>query len=1197
MQLAKRPGALARSVAFILMVGAAVPALAQAQSGIPSLPGGFSINDLPPDIQQQLRSGSGTTPVPTLAPEEREPRSVGASPAAQTQPSLLEEQYSRRAGRPMEQIGYEVFGPSAGVTFREVGAAQDGYILGVGDQIVVHMRGRTNRTDMVQVDREGAVVLPEFPPIPVAGISFGEFKAALKREAAQRMLGTEIFVSLGQVREISVTMTGEVTNPGVLTLSSQASLIDALRLAGGMKKTGSLRGVRIVREGTNIPVDLYDFVFGRADTGTLSLTNGDRIYVPVIGNTVGISGQAKRPGIYELAPGSDTIASSDLLEMGGGVWVRGRYRYAALRVLPDGTERLVSLDRPLREAIGSGEILFVETATDVTTGTVALAGHARLPGPYPLSSARSVRALVRGYEGLLPDPYLPFAVIETADPQTRASRFDKFDLGAALSGRRDIPLSSGDKVFLFGLEEVRFLASTEVAAALAGQPSRGGCAGIDFLTRWVLGNPNSDLASGQFSTALQRLVGPRLAAVDQGAGGKTCPAIFDQNPRLLTFALQNSIVVLGNVLNPGAYPVAAPDGIDQVMALARAISSGRQSSVQAVGATAELNRLAAERASGVSRPAARATVRRSAAVADVVEIDEDRVALIGHVRFAGTRSLSSAPTVKALIGDQTQFKVDPYLLYGLILRRNPDTFMREVIPFSPVDAISGGDPIPLASRDVVRIFGFQEIQQIVQGGGQAPPVQPGDARPSQGQMGAGTGNTIGPAGTAGPIVPRGQTGAFGQGGPSTSQAQQQAAGTIGSAAGPGQAPGAGLGQFGSPSGQSGPSAMMTSPSGAPQNPPGTIDMSSTGPTPSGDQAAEQGGEPGMLAPETLGRLLADASVELLGQVVVPGRYPIVGELSLDKVFSAAGGVAARADMGAVEITRFVLAPDRNEMEVERQLHDLRLISPSSISVSAGTVVLINPLISQQEIGLVEIRGEVKRPGRYGIVRGEKLSSLIQRAGGLQALAYPTGAVFTRAAVRQSEAQARSRAVSEFHRALIGRMSEPASKTNEQLTPQQIDVITDLLGKLQSTDALGRMVVELNPIVLQQRPEFDVTLEGGDQITIPRRPLSVFISGEVFNPGAQQFSTTTSISEYLEAAGGVTDDADLSNAFIIRPNGSATRINFSVWGSSNDEILPGSWVVVPRDIAPFRIREFATTVTQIFSQLAGSAASIAVISRN
>ncbi|MFN4090657.1 MAG: SLBB domain-containing protein, partial [Alphaproteobacteria bacterium] len=346
----------------------------------------------------------------------------------------------------------------------------------------------------------------------------------------------------------------------------------------------------------------------------------------------------------------------------------------------------------------------------------------------------------------------------------------------------------------------------------------------------------------------------------------------------------------------------------------------------------------------------------------------------------------------------------------------------------------------------------------------------------------------------------------------------------------------------------------------------------------------------------LTRLLVDASVELLGEVVVPGRYPIVGELSLDKVLSAAGGLAARADLSSVEITRFVLDPGRNELEVERQTHDMRLVAAGAIRVSPGTVVLVNPLISEQEIGLVEIRGEVKRPGRYGIVRGEKLSSLIQRAGGLQPLAYPTGAVFMRDSVRRAEANARTRAAGEFHRALIGRVSEPGGR-NDQLTPEQVDLMTDLLTRLQSTDVIGRMVVEMNPLVLDQRPEFDVSLEGGDTIVIPRRPLSVFVSGEVFNPGAQQFTTTSSIRDYLNAAGGITDEADLSNAFIIRPNGSAERINLSVWGSGNTDILPGSWIVVPRNLAPFRLREFATTFTQILSQLAVSAASIAVISRN
>src|SRR3546814_8414754 len=82
-------------------------------------------------------------------------------------------------------------------------------------------------------------------------------------------------------------------------------------------------------------------------------------------------------------------------------------------------------------------------------------------------------------------------------------------------------------------------------------------------------------------------------------------------------------------------------------------------------------------------------------------------------------------------------------------------------------------------------------------------------------------------------------------------------------------------------------------------------------------------EEGMLTWAGLAKLLSDASVQLLGEFVVPGHYPIVGELTLDRVISAAGGIAPRADVGAVEITRSVLDPGRNELEVERQLHDLR----------------------------------------------------------------------------------------------------------------------------------------------------------------------------------------------------------------------------------------------------------------------------------
>src|SRR3546814_15346268 len=110
-----------------------------------------------------------------------------------------------------------------------------------------------------------------------------------------------------------------------------------------------------------------------------------------------------------------------------------------------------------------------------------------------------------------------------------------------------------------------------------------------------------------------------------------------------------------------------------------------------------------------------------------------------------------------------------------------------------------------------------------------------------------------------------------------------------------------------------------------------------------------------------------------------------------------------------------------------------------------------------------------------------------------------------------------------------------------MTTEEIDLMTDLLQRLQCEQAVGRMVVEVNPILLARRPGLDVTLQGGDMIVIPRRPLSVFVSGEVFNAGAQQFAVNSSVSDYLDAAGGTTDQADRSNAFIDRKS---TRLNSS-----------------------------------------------------
>ena len=356
-----------------------------------------------------------------------------------------------------------------------------------------------------------------------------------------------------------------------------------------------------------------------------------------------------------------------------------------------------------------------------------------------------------------------------------------------------------------------------------------------------------------------------------------------------------------------------------------------------------------------------------------------------------------------------------------------------------------------------------------------------------------------------------------------------------------------------------------------------------------------------LSPAFLRRQLRESLLEVLGQFASPGQFPVVGTITLEEAFTAAGGVLSGADLSQVEVTRFPLNRDASRRETQRVAVDLRAVPPRLVSVSAGDTILVSPLVSDRERGLVELGGDVRRPGRYAIIRGEKLSSFLERAGGLQPTAYPAGAVFTRESVRRAEASAWQRTAREFHRALLGRLTEPTTPTPGQpastFTPEQVQLLTELLDRMNETEAVGRMVVEVNPIVLKQRPELDITLEGGDRLFIPRIPLSVFVSGEVYNPGAQQFAIGRSVTEYIEAAGGLAEDAERSSVFIIRPDGSAQRVSLSAWGRGGEVLAPGSWIVVPRDLTPFRFRDLALTVGQLFSNLAVAAASLVVISQN
>ena len=245
-------------LAAIITLSFVFPNSADAQS----LPGG--VPDLLNQIQQQMGQGQnglpgvsgGTTNNPNLPP------SITLQPAPSYRPpvlppSRLEQIMSSRAGARLQQFGYDQLGRGSPVTIPETGAIQDDYVLGPGDEIVVSLRGQENGEFRAVVDRNGQVVLPRLSPTPATGRTFGSFRQDLEAAVHRAYVATNASISVGRVRQISVLVSGEVNNPGQRLLTGLSSVVDALLLSGGVKKTGSLRDVRVQRGGHEFTIDLY----------------------------------------------------------------------------------------------------------------------------------------------------------------------------------------------------------------------------------------------------------------------------------------------------------------------------------------------------------------------------------------------------------------------------------------------------------------------------------------------------------------------------------------------------------------------------------------------------------------------------------------------------------------------------------------------------------------------------------------------------------------------------------------------------------------------------------------------------------------------------------------------------------------------------------------------------------------------------
>jgi len=361
------------------------------------------------------------------------------------------------AAEALEPFGYDVFGARS-TGFRPVttGPVPPDYVLGPGDSIRVQLFGNVNGIYEFEVSRDGVLNLPELGPITVAGLPFSEFRQDLNRRVEQMLIGTQVSVTMGELRTIQVFVLGDANWPGSYVVSSMATISSALYKSGGISEIGSLRRVQLKRNGRVVTsLDLYDLLLRGDTSGDQRLQPGDVIFIPPVGDTVGAAGAVRRPAIYELR-GETRI--DELIRYAGGLRAVAYPAAARIERIDDNNRRItVSVDIENTEGAATrlvdGDTLYVPEVLPRLQDSVMLAGHVHRPGAFQLRQRMRLADLIPSANHLLPGADTGYILIRREDDQNRVY-VASANLGEAWANpgsTENVLLQARDTVHVFSL--------------------------------------------------------------------------------------------------------------------------------------------------------------------------------------------------------------------------------------------------------------------------------------------------------------------------------------------------------------------------------------------------------------------------------------------------------------------------------------------------------------------------------------------------------------------------------------------------------------------------------------------------------------------------------------------------------------------------------------------------------------------------
>lgn len=345
-------------------------------------------------------------------------------------------------------------------------ATPQNYRLGPGDAVNIDIYGASQRSITATVSPDGDIVVENFGPIHVGGLSVAQATARIRAQLGARYQSSRIKLSLGQTRTVTVNVMGEVNTPGTYTLSAFASVFNALYMAGGTNELGTLRNIKIFRHNRLISVcDIYDYILNGKMTGNVRLNDGDVIIVGPYDCLVNITGKVKRPMYYEMKRNESV---ETLLRYAGG-FAGDAYTKAVRVNRKTGREYAVYNVEEFDMSsfrVADGDSVSVDSILPRYQNTVEVKGAVFRPGMYQLGAGiNSVRTLIQHAEGLTEQAFTARAVMHRMNAD-RTLRVISVDVDGIMNNRvADIPLKENDVLFIPSKDE----AMTERTITINGE--------------------------------------------------------------------------------------------------------------------------------------------------------------------------------------------------------------------------------------------------------------------------------------------------------------------------------------------------------------------------------------------------------------------------------------------------------------------------------------------------------------------------------------------------------------------------------------------------------------------------------------------------------------------------------------------------------------------------------------------------------